>query len=141
MVEAGLQSLEWLLKIQTNEKGHLTPIGNNGWYPKGGEIARFDQQPLEAQSILEACIEAFKVTQDNKWINEARRCLEWFLGRNDLNLAIYDYKTGGCSDGLSATGKGRNQGAESTLAWLLSLLNMYHLDTILEIDIITKEDE
>jgi glycosyltransferase involved in cell wall biosynthesis len=141
MVEAGLQSLEWLLKIQTNEKGHLTPIGNNGWYPKGGEIARFDQQPLEAQSILEACIEAFKVTQDNKWINEARRCLEWFLGRNDLNLAIYDYKTGGCSDGLSATGKGRNQGAESTLAWLLSLLNMYHLDTLLEIDIITKEDE
>lgn len=141
MVEAGLLSLEWLLRIQTNEKGYFTPIGNNGWYPKGGEIARFDQQPLEAQSILEACIEAFKVTQDKKWITEAQRCLEWFLGRNDLRISIYDYKTGGCSDGLSATGKGRNQGAESTLAWLLSLLNMYHLNTLLEVDIITKESE
>jgi len=141
MVEAGLLSLEWLLRIQTSEKGHFTPIGNNGWYPKGGEIARFDQQPLEAQSILEACIEAFKVTQDKKWITEAQRCLEWYLGRNDLRISIYDYKTGGCSDGLSATGKGRNQGAESTLAWLLSLLNMYHLNTLLEVDIITKESE
>ena len=141
MVEAGLQSLDWLLRIQTSEKGHLTPIGNKGWYPKGGEIARFDQQPLEVQSILEACIEAFKVTQDKKWILEAQRCLEWYLGRNDLAISIYDYKTGGCCDGLSATGKGRNQGAESTLAWLLSLLNMYHLDTLLEVDIITKESE
>ncbi|TFG22601.1 MAG: glycosyltransferase [Promethearchaeota archaeon] len=141
MVEAGLQSLDWLLRIQTSEKGHLTPIGNNGWYPKGGEIARFDQQPLEVQSILEACIEAFKVTQDKKWILEAQRCLEWYLGRNDLNISIYDYKTGGCSDGLSAKGKARNQGAESTLAWLLSLLNMYYLDTLLEVDIITKESE
>ena len=141
MVEAGLLSLEWLLRIQTSEKGYFTPIGNNGWYPKGGEIARFDQQPLEAQSILEACIEAFKVTQDKKWITEAQRCLEWYLGRNDLRISIYDYKTGGCSDGLSATGKGTNQGAESTLAWLLSLLNMYHLNTLLEVDIITKESE
>ena len=141
MVEAGLQSLEWLLRIQTSDKGHFTPIGNNGWYPKGGEIARFDQQSLESQSILEACIEAFKVTQDKKWIIESQRCLEWYLGRNDLNISIYDYKTGGCSDVLSATGKGRNQGAESTLAWLLSLLNMYYLDTLLEVDIITKESE
>jgi hypothetical protein len=138
MIKAGIDSLEWLLKIQTSEKGYFTPIGNRGWYPKGGEIARFDQQPIEAQSLLEACIEAFKVTHDKKWIFEARRCLEWYLGRNDLNIALYDYKTGGCSDGLSATEKGRNQGAESTLAWLLSLLNMYYLDTILEIDIATK---
>lgn len=118
-----------------------TYSSNHGWYPKGGSITRFDQQPLESQSILEACIEAFKVTQDKKWIIEAQRCLEWYVGRKDLYISIYDYKTGGCSDGLSATGKGRNQGAESTLAWLLSLLNMYYLDTLLEVDIITKESE
>ncbi|MHA1150494.1 MAG: glycosyltransferase family 4 protein [Promethearchaeota archaeon] len=141
MVEAGLQSLEWILRIQTGDKGQFTPIGNNGWYPKGGEIARFDQQPLEAQSIIEACVEAYKATQDKKWINEAQRCLEWYLGRNDLYISIYDYKTGGCSDGLSAVGKSKNQGAESTLAWLLSLLNMYYLDTLLEVDIITKESD
>ena len=134
-VEAGLQSLEWLLRIQTSDKGHFTPIGNNGWYPKGGSITRFDQQPLESQSILEACIEAFKVTQDKKWIIEAQRCLEWFVGRNDLYISIYDYKTGGCYDSISPTGINRNQGAESTLACLLSFLNMYSLDNITEIDL------
>jgi len=125
MIQAGLLSLEWLLRIQTNSKGHFMPIGNQGWYPRNGERARFDQQPLEAQSMLEACMEAYRVTQDERWIIEARRCLEWFLGRNDLNVPLYDYKTGGCCDGLGADGANLNQGAESTLAWLLSLLNMY----------------
>ncbi|MFX1364849.1 MAG: glycosyltransferase [Promethearchaeota archaeon] len=138
MVKAGLKSLDWLLNIQTNEKGQFSPIGNMGWYPKDGEKAKFDQQPLEAYSILEACIEAFKVTQDTKWVLKARSCLEWFLGFNDLNLSIYNYQTGGCYDGLSSTGIDRNQGAESTLAWLLSLLNMYYLNTITDIDLKIK---
>lgn len=141
MVEAGLRSLEWLIKIQTNHKGQLTPIGNSGWHPRNGEKARFDQQPLEAQSILEACIEAFKITQDQKWIMEARRCLEWFLGRNDLNIPLYNYKTGGCYDAITSTGPNINQGAESTLALLLSLLNMYLLDNLTEIDLTEKVGE
>jgi len=135
MVEAGIRSLDWLIQIQTNKKGQFSPIGNNGWYPKNGEKARFDQQPIEAQSVLEACVEAYKSTQDKKWIVNARHCLEWFLGRNDMNLSLYDYKTGGCYDSITPTGINRNQGAESTLACLLSFLNMYSLDNITEIDL------
>ena len=125
MIDAGLRSLEWLFRMQTGDKGEFAPIGNRGWYPRDGERAWFDQQPIEAQSLAEAAIEAFKLTQDEKWLSEARRCLEWFLGRNDLNIPLYDYNTGGCRDGLGVDGANRNQGAESTVAWLLSLLQMY----------------
>lgn len=123
MVAAGLRSLEWLVRIQKDPKGHFVPIGNRGWYPRNGEKARFDQQPIEAHAMIDACIEAYHVTQDKQWIDNSRWCFEWFLGRNDLNQPLYDYATGGCRDGLTADGPNRNQGAESTLAWLLSLLN------------------
>lgn len=122
MVQAGLRSLRWLLDIQTDPAGHFVPIGNQGWYRRGGVRARFDQQPLEAQSMLEACIEAYNVTGDRTWLREARRLVEWFLGRNDRGESLYDYRTGGCRDGLTPTGVNENQGAESTLALLLSLL-------------------
>ncbi len=131
MVQAGLRSLEWLLKVQTDPRGHFVPVGNRGWFPRQGEKARFDQQPLEALDLIEACIEAFNLTQDQKWIKEARRCFEWFLGRNDLGAPLYDYATGGCCDGLSPDGVNFNQGAESTLAWLLALLNMHSLRSII----------
>jgi len=134
IVDAGLRSLEWLVRIQTSSSGHFSPVGNHGWYPRGGEKARFDQQPLEALDMIEACIQAYRVTDDLKWIKEARRCFEWFLGRNDLNAPLYDYKTGGCCDGLSADGVNFNQGAESTLAWLLSLLHMHALQASLSSD-------
>lgn len=141
MIEAGIKSLDWLIKIQTNKKGQFSPIGNNGWYPKNGEKARFDQQPIEAQSVLEACSEAYKITQDKNWIVNARRCLEWYLGRNDMNLSLYDYKTGGCYDSITPTGINRNQGAEATLACLLSFLNMYSLDDVTAIDLGLKLSE
>ncbi len=127
MIEAGLRSLAWLLQIQTDPKGHFAPIGNHGWFSRKGQRARFDQQPLEAQNMIEACIEASKVTSDQKWVAEAERCFEWFLGRNDFNTPLYDHRTGGCRDALTADGANQNQGAESTLAWLLSLLEMYSL--------------
>ncbi|MCK4389789.1 MAG: glycosyltransferase family 4 protein [Desulfobacterales bacterium] len=127
MIEAALHSLEWLVRIQTDPKGHFVPIGNHGWFSRNGERARFDQQPIEAQSMIDACIEAYNITRDEKWIDEARRCFDWFLGKNDLNVHLYDYRTGGCCDGLTANGANRNQGAESTLAWLLSLLSLYSL--------------
>jgi hypothetical protein len=127
MIHDGLKSLEWLLDIQTDSRGHFAPIGNHGWYSKDGNRARFDQQPIEAQNMIDACIEAYKVTGDQKWIEESRRCFDWFLGRNDLNIPLYDYSTGGCRDGLTADGANQNEGAESTLSWLISLFDIYSL--------------
>lgn len=127
MLGAGLHSLQWLVDIQTDLRGHFVPIGNHGWYPREAEKARFDQQPIEALQIIEACLEAYNVTRDTRWISFSQRCLEWFLGRNDMNVPLYDYKTGGCCDGLTADGPNRNQGAESTLAWILSLFKLYRL--------------
>jgi hypothetical protein len=127
MINAGLRSLDWLVLIQTDPKGHFVPIGSHGWFTRDGQRARFDQQPLEAQNMIEGCIEAYRITGERKWIEAARRCFDWFLGRNDLNVPLYDYRTGGCCDGLTADGANQNQGAESTLAWLLSLLSLHSL--------------
>jgi glycosyltransferase involved in cell wall biosynthesis len=126
MIDMGLRSLKWLLTIQT-EKGHFVPIGNDGWYEKGGTKARFDQQPIEANAMIEACVEAFNGTRDKTWIDNAVMCFNWFLGHNDLNMPLYDPKTGGCRDGLMADGINQNEGAESTLAWLLSLMTLQKL--------------
>ncbi|MBN1426962.1 MAG: glycosyltransferase [Anaerolineae bacterium] len=127
MIQAGLCSLEWLIDIQTDDRGYFIPIGNNGWYIRGGAKARFDQQPIEALNMIEACRQAYNVTSDTKWIAYAQRCMEWFLGRNDLGVPLYNHKTGGCFDGLTVDGPNRNQGAESTLACVLSLLNLHKL--------------
>ncbi|MCW9097727.1 MAG: glycosyltransferase, partial [Ignavibacteriaceae bacterium] len=124
MTEAGLESLNWLADLQRANAGHFVPIGSNGFYQKGGERARFDQQPVEAQAMVSACLEAFRITGDKFWNREARRAFEWFLGRNDLNLPIYDPTTGGCRDGLHPDRPNENQGAESTLAFLQSLLEL-----------------
>ncbi|MFC1544953.1 glycosyltransferase family 4 protein [Gemmatimonadota bacterium] len=128
MIDMGLRSLKWLLTIQT-EDGHFVPIGSNGWYEKGGSRARFDQQPIEANAMIEACVEAFNITRDKTWIDNAVMCFNWFLGHNDLNLPLYDAKTGGCRDGLMADGINQNEGAESSLAWLLSLMTLQKLTT------------
>jgi len=122
MVEQGLRSLEWLMGVQTAPEGHLSPVGSNGWYVRGGTKARFDQQPVEVHALLDACLEAYNVTQDVRWVREANRCLGWFLGWNDLGESLYDHTTGGCRDGLLAEGANQNEGAESTLAWLMALL-------------------
>jgi hypothetical protein len=128
MIDTGLSSLKWLLDIQTEDK-HFVPIGCNGWYPKDGPRARFDQQPIEANAMVGACAEAFNVTRDKSWFESAVMCFNWFLGHNDLNLPLYDPKTGGCRDGLMADGINQNEGAESSLAWLLSLMTLQKLYT------------
>ena len=125
MVETGLKSLEWLLEIQKDPTGHFVPIGNQGWYKRKGQKARFDQKPIEAHAMIDACIEAHNITGNEKWEREAQRCFEWFLGKNDHRIKLYDYKTGGCYDCLQSNRANQNQGAESTLSWLLSLLRMY----------------
>lgn len=128
MIEMGIRSLQWLLDVKTEPDGSLSPVGNDGWYVRDGNAARFDQQPVEVHALLEACMEAFHVTGDNRWLVEARRCFDWFLGSNPLNRPLYDYETGGCHDGLQAGGVNENEGAESTLAWLLSLLAIRSLE-------------
>jgi len=127
MLELGLKTLRWLIKIQTSDAGSFRPVGSNGFYPRGKERAIFDQQPIEAQVTISACIEAYQATGDTFWVTEARRAFEWFLGRNDLGLALYDSTTGGCRDGLHVDRLSQNQGAESTLAFLLSLAEMQAL--------------
>jgi len=125
MIQMGLECLEWLIKIQTGDEGQLSLIGNHGWWVRGNSKARFDQQPIDAMTLVQACIEAYNSTNDSYWIDQARRCFEWFLGRNDLNVPLYDYVTGGCRDGLHTTGVNENQGGESTLAWLITLASMH----------------
>jgi glycosyltransferase involved in cell wall biosynthesis len=112
MLELGLKTLRWLIKIQTSEAGAFRPIGSNGFYPRGRECARFDQQPIEAQATVSACIEAYHATGDVFWVAEARRAFEWFLGRNDLGMALYDASTGGCHAGLFARSRGKTGAAK-----------------------------
>jgi hypothetical protein len=126
MTEVGLESLSWLANLQRSDTAgrHFAPIGSNGFYEQGGERARFDQQPVEAQGMVSACLEAHRVTGEKSWHKEARRAFDWFLGRNDLHLPVYDPTTGGCRDGLHSDRPNENQGAESTLAFLQSLLEL-----------------
>jgi hypothetical protein len=131
MLELGLKTLRWLVRVQTSEAGSFRPVGSNGFYLRGEAPARFDQQPIEAQATVSACIEAYHATNDPGWLAEARRAFEWFLGRNDLGLALYDATTGGCRDGLHIDRLSQNQGAESTLAFLLSLAEMQSLQNTL----------
>ena len=121
----GIRSLEWLMKVQTNQEGgHLSIIGNNGWMTREGHRAQFDQQPIEAQTTVSACLEAYRATADPWWYEQAQCAFDWFLGWNDLGLELYARQTGGCRDGLHADRSNENQGAESMLAFLLSLAEM-----------------
>jgi glycosyltransferase involved in cell wall biosynthesis len=131
-LNAGLQSLRWLVETQKADAGHFAPIGCNGFWSRGGERARFDQQPLEAHSMISACLEAHSLTRDEYWRRAARRCFEWFLGRNDLGQSLYDSSTGGCRDALHQDRLSQNLGAESSLAFYLSLAEMTHAEMLPE---------
>jgi hypothetical protein len=131
VLETGLKSLRWLAKIQTAEGGYFRPIGSNGFYKRGGERALFDQQPVEVQVMVSACLEAYRSTSEDYWFSQARRAFDWFLGRNDLGLFLYDPNTGGCRDGLHVDRVNQNQGAESTLAFLVSLAEMQQAHNVL----------
>ncbi len=129
-VETGLAALRWLLRVQTSSNGCFQPIGSNGFCHRDGRRAYFDQQPVEVQATVAACLEAFRATSDHSWLRRAHLVFEWFLGRNDLGLMVYDARTGGCRDALHADRVNENQGAESTLAFQLALaeLRIVHND-------------
>lgn len=124
MIEAALRSLDWLVGIQRVDSDHLVPIGSDGFYRRGGERARFDQQPIEVHATVSACLQAFRLTGEKRWKREAQRAFEWFLGANDLGVQMFDGATGGGYDGLRPGGYNQNQGAESTLMYLLALVEM-----------------
>lgn len=136
MVEVGLESLQWLAEVQQPEgqAGHFVPIGSNGFYTQGGDRARFDQQPVEAQAMISACLAASQIAPGKLWREEARTAFEWFLGRNDLNLPVYDSTTGGCRDGLHPDRPNENQGAESTLAFLQASLETRLAENLTQAD-------
>ena len=124
VLDRGIETLRWLVKLQTSENGHFRPIGSNGFFKRGGPRANFDQQPVEAQAMMSACLEAYRSTKDSWWYEHARRAFDWFIGWNDLGSDLYSPRTGGCRDGLHVDRVNRNQGAESTLAFLLSLAEL-----------------
>ena len=122
--ERGLSALRWLVDTQTSNYGQLRPIGSNGFYKRNGARADFDQQPIEAHSTVSACLEAYRATADPWWYEKAQGAFDWFLGWNDLGLELYCPQTGGCRDGLHPDRGNENQGAESTLSFLLSFTEM-----------------
>ena len=125
MVEAGIEALEWLVATQhCGDNDIFVPIGSSGFFTEGAEKARFDQQPVEACATLSACLEAYRLTRESNWLDEAQRVFTWFLGKNDLQVPLYDAETGGCRDGLHPDRVNENQGAESTLSFLMALLDM-----------------
>ena len=129
MVSAALESLAWLANVQRCEtKGHFVPIGSHGFYSTKTEKARFDQQPIEACAAVSAFLQAYRATGKGRWRKEAWTAFNWFLGDNDLQIALYDPTTGGCRDGLHPDRANENQGAESTLSFLMALLEMRKLE-------------
>ena len=125
MIAAGIESLEWLVAAQHCGDGEIfVPIGSSGCFTEGTEKARFDQQPVEACATISACLEAYRLTHEEHWREEAQCVFRWFLGKNDLQVPLYDATTGGCKDGLHPDRVNENQGAESTLSFLMALLEM-----------------
>jgi uncharacterized protein YyaL (SSP411 family) len=125
MIEVGAESLRWLVAEQhRGDENIFVPIGSSGFFTEGGEKARFDQQPVEACATISACLEAYRLTHESFWLEEAQRVFRWFFGKNDLQVSLYDPSTGGCRDGLHLDRANENQGAESTLSFLTALLEM-----------------
>ncbi len=132
MLDCGIKSLQWLIKIQTSPKNRFRPVGSSGFYKRGEEISIADQQPVEALTMISACIEAFHTTGDLLWYTEARKAFQWFLGRNDLDIPLYDALTGGCRDALHVDRVNQNEGAESSLSFYISLAELTAVKNILD---------
>ncbi len=120
LVDCGLETLDWIVAKQTSPEGRFRAVGTESFHRPYAEPLQFDQQPLEAQATVDACIAALDATGDPRWRVEAERAYAWYLGQNDLDLPLASPLDGGCFDGLMPTGLNRNQGAESILALQLA---------------------
>ena len=124
MVQTGLRVLDWLIEAQTSADGHMQTVGNAGWWPRSGRAARFDQQPISATSLLLAAEAALEETGAPRYREAMESAYGWFLGRNDAHAPVADPAVGAGADGIGPAGVSRNQGAESTLMWLIALEHM-----------------
>jgi hypothetical protein len=120
LTACGLSTLEWIVARQTAPDGGFRAIGTESFGRPYAEPLPFDQQPLEAQATIDACVAAFDATRELRWAVEANRAYRWYLGQNDLGLPLASVQDGGCFDGLTPAGLNRNQGAESILALQLA---------------------
>lgn len=120
-VRRGLDLLDWLVAAQMAPEGHFSAVGNDGWWPQGGQRARYDQQPMEATALLLAAESAYAVTRDRRHLATMEWTYAWFLGQNDGRCPVALPAEGAGQDGLTPTGANTNQGAESTLMWLVAL--------------------
>lgn len=141
LVRSGIEALEWLTQIQVSDEGVFSPVGSQGFYRRGERKARYDQQPIEACATVSACIDAWRATGDEKWVRETWRAFSWFLGENDNSTPLYDPLTRGCRDGLHPDRANENQGAESTLSFLLALVEMRQLTTEIRLHAATSKTE
>jgi hypothetical protein len=119
--QVGLRVLDWLIDAQTTGDGQLRTVGNAGWWPRGGPKARFDQQAISTTSLLLAAGTAYEATGSSRYQGAMEMAYGWFLGRNDAHEAVAQPRSGACGDGIGPAGVSRNQGAESTLMWLIAL--------------------
>lgn len=142
LIRSGVGALTWLCNVQQSGSGTFSPVGSNGFYQRGTAKARFDQQPIEACATVSACLDAWRVTGDEVWAREMWRAFRWFLGENDINTPLYDPLTRGCRDGLHPDRANENQGAESTLSFLLALADMHLLTAEMRVQqVSSKLDE
>ena len=124
-LEVARESLDFLLRVaHLDGSDRIGLVGQDGWYPRGRKRARFDQQPVDANGLMDACIAAHQLLREKRYLSEAHQAFAWYHGRNALDTPLYCESTGGCFDGLTPDGVNRNQGAESTIAYLLSYLVM-----------------
>jgi len=122
----GLKSLDWLIEIQTNpDGGHLSLVGNDGWYKRGGEKAGYDQQPIDAAAMVDACYQAFVLSGNDTWLRKMEWAFNWFFGSNDVRQPLYNFSSGGCYDGLQPGGINQNKGGESVAAMLIALQRVH----------------
>ncbi len=121
MVRAALASLEWLCDVQLIDHGFFAPVGAESFGRLRLPPLPNDQQPIEAAAMLDACYQAFLVTRDTKWWRRAKTLFSWFYGLNSHELSLVDPVTGLCHDGLNRSGLNLNAGAESLLAFQMSI--------------------
>ena len=123
ITRTALETMNFLTEI-TLKDGYLSIIGNEKWYRKDGERSMYAQQPVDALAMVLMYHQAFHLTKDKEYLNKLFACFMWFLGENDLRMSLFDFETKGCCDGFENYGVNRNQGAESSLSYLISHLTV-----------------
>jgi glycosyltransferase involved in cell wall biosynthesis len=131
--EVALESMNFLAE-KSFKDGYLSIIGNKNWFKKEGERSTYAQQPVDALAMVLMYHQAFHVTNDKEYLKKLFTCFLWFLGENDIRMSLFDFETKGCCDGIEESGINRNQGAESSLAYLIS-----HLTALQAFEEVEKE--